>query len=315
MIDDEHALTRSRGRFDWLLLYLKGAGMGAADIVPGVSGGTIAFITGIYSELVTTLTRFDLHALRLLFSGQLRALWQHTNAGFIAVLLLGIISSVITLARLIHYLLEHQPVLLAAFFIGLIAASSVAVARHIGRWQLHHVAMALLGVLLMWGLANVSALQLQATPMNIFLGAAIAICATILPGISGGFLLLLMGLYAPIIGAIKDFELVTVIVFAAGAATGLLAFSRLLRWLLTRYTGLIMALLTGVLWGSLITIWPWKQPQADRVSAIEANLSPAAFAAQVGDPQLLAAVGCTVFGLVLVLLIDFFGQKKGLADQ
>ncbi len=306
----DQAIAPARDRRGWLLLYLKGMGMGAADVVPGVSGGTIAFITGIYAELVATITRFDWHAVNLLRRGAFADAWRHVNGNFIAILLLGIGTSVLTLARIIHHLLETQAVLLAAFFMGLILASAFVVVRHIDRWRAVTVLLLVFGAASMWLLSQASSPQLSATPLAVFGGGAIAICAMILPGISGSFVLLLLGLYAPVIGALKNFEIGTIAIFAVGCACGLLAFSRLLSWLLSRFTAHMMSFLSGVLFGSLVVIWPWKIPAVDAAGVAMTNVSPALYAAEIAPAQPLPALVCAAAGLFLVLIVDHLGRKK-----
>ncbi len=310
MTEPHSELAVPRNAIDWLLVYLKGIGMGAADVVPGVSGGTVAFITGIYTELVETIAQVDLRAIKLLFSDGFAAAWQHVNGNFIAVLLLGIVTSVLTLSQVIHHLLETQAILLAAFFMGLIIASSVVLMRGLGRFDALLSAMFVLGIAAMLVLANISGPQLEMTPLTIFGGGALAICAMILPGISGSFILLLLGLYVPVIAAIKSFDFSVLIIFAAGCVCGLLAFSRILSWLLMHYERVMMAFLGGVLVGSLAIIWPWQIEVMDGGTVATENVLPAVFQAQVGAPQLGIALLCALAGLILVLLLERIGSKK-----
>lgn len=299
-------------------IYLRGVLMGAADIVPGVSGGTMAFITGIYDRLLDALRRLDLQALGMLLKGQWRSAWQHVDGNFLAVLLAGILSSVVTLARGISWLLEHYPVPLWAFFFGLILASALVVLRQVSHWRLGQ------WLALASGCAVAAAIALSPTlaPVHpglpsVFLAGFIAICAMILPGISGSFILVLLGMYAPVLGALRDFQAEVLLVFALGAGSGLMCFSRLLHWLLQRFHALTMALLTGFLAGSLLVVWPWKRPlswvmgsDGEPRPVQEIPVSPGAFAELGGEPYLLACSALMVTGFLLVWWVERrWGQR------
>lgn len=298
----------SRQPQDYALILLKGLAMGAADVVPGISGGTIAFITGIYEELLDSLKAINPRSLRQLFSQGPLAFWQAINGTFLLVLLLGIGISLFSLARLLTYLLEHHAVLLWAFFFGLILASAIYVARHLSRWNIANAAMGIAGALFAFWITLATPVETTHAPWFVFLSGAIAICAMILPGISGSFILLLLGQYRFIIGAISDFNLVIIMVFGTGAVIGLLAFSHLLSWLLNRYRDLTIALLTGFMIGALNKVWPWKQvvdTYLDRHGEIkplvEVNVLPGQF---TGDPQLLGVIVLTGLGFILIFALE-----------
>jgi putative membrane protein len=286
-------------------IFLRGMLMGAADVVPGVSGGTMAFITGIYDRLLGAISAVDLAWLRLLFRGRLRAAFEAVDGLFLLTLLAGIATSVATLAHLITWLLAQYPVLLWSFFFGLIAGSAVVLVRHVRGWTAPVATALLAGAAAAAAIALSPAVSLDGGMPGLFVAGFLAICAMILPGVSGSFILVLLGMYSTVLGAVSSFDVAALGVFAAGAASGLLLFARLLHWLLARYHQPCMALLTGFLAGSLLTVWPWKLP---RGSAADAPLWPAApwdYAAANGtDAVVLPAALLMLLGLALVWLIE-----------
>ena len=243
---------------DFILLYLKGMAMGAADIVPGVSGGTIAFITGIYEELLNSIKSFNLDALELLKQLQFKALWKHINGTFLLVLLAGIFTSILTLARLVTWLLATYPVQIWSFFFGLIIISAILVTKEIRKWSISVVIAGIIGIVVAYIITIASPAQTPDALWFIFLAGAIAICAMILPGISGSFILLLLVKYEFILTALKEFNIPIIIVFGIGCVVGLLSFARVVSWLLDRYYNVAVALLAGFMVGSLNKVWPWK---------------------------------------------------------
>jgi len=297
---------------DWLVLFLKGATMGAADAVPGVSGGTVAFIAGIYEELLDSIRAITPAALRLLRGQGIGAFWRHINGTFLVVLLSGILASLASFARLAVYLLEHYPALLWAFFFGLIVASSVWMVRQIRGWNSRSLLALLVGVLLAFKLTLVSPVQAELTSITVFLAGSVAICAMILPGISGSFILLLLGMYGPIMGAVKGFDLPVLGLFLAGCTLGLLSFSHLLSWMFRHYRQLTLALLTGFMIGSLNRVWPWKYTTSYRINSHGAqvplqqdNVLPGSYEALTGqDPYLLGALALMLIGAVLVYILE-----------
>jgi putative membrane protein len=251
----------------YLWLYLKGIAMGSADVVPGVSGGTIAFITGIYAELLDSIKSVNIKALTTLFKQGPRAAWQAINGTFLLVLMVGILSAILTLAKVIHYLLDEHAILLWSFFFGLILASSLHMGKQITQWQGKTYVMLLIGALSAGFISVASPTSIDVSYLNIFIAGSIAICAMILPGISGSFILLLMGLYAPVLAAVKGLQLDIMFIFALGAVLGLMLFSRLLSWLLHRYQNLMFSLLTGFMLGALLKVWPWKETISFRLNS------------------------------------------------
>ncbi|MEH6569002.1 MAG: DUF368 domain-containing protein [Halioglobus sp.] len=294
-------------------IFLRGILMGAADIVPGVSGGTMAFITGIYARLLGSLRAFDMVCLRLVLRGDIRAAWAHVDGSFLLALVLGIATSVLTLARLLSWLLENHPVPLWAFFFGLILASALILLRQIERWSLSRICSLLLGVGIAVFIALSPQVGLTVTLPMVFLSGFLAICAMILPGISGSFILVLLGMYGTVLAALKSLDLVFIVVFACGAAVGLMCFSRILYWLLSRFHEVTMALLTGFLFGSLTVVWPWKQvlswvtgSHGQPKPAQQMPVSPSEYLIMTGqDPQLLLCLLLIVVGFFAVWLIDF----------
>ena len=292
-------------------IFLRGLLMGAADIVPGVSGGTMAFITGIYDTLLSSIRSVDIEFLRKLIKLDIAGAWSHVNGGFLLALLLGIATSIFSLARMISWLLEHHAVPLWAFFFGLILASALVLLREVERWSAPRVCCLMVGVAIAVFIALSPVLQLDIGLSGVFLSGFLAICAMILPGISGSFILVLLGMYGTVLTAIKSFDLVFILVFVVGAGSGLLCFSRLLHWLLHRYHQATMALLTGFLFGSLAVVWPWKRvlswiegSHGQLKPAQQLPVTPADFQVYSGqDPQLWFCVALMASGFALVWLI------------
>ncbi len=286
--------------------------MGAADIVPGVSGGTVAFITGIYDTLLDSIRSFDIECVKLLLRGDIRAAWAHVNGGFLSALLLGIATSILTLARLVSWLLEAYPVPLWAFFFGLVLASALVLLRQIGSWTPQRILSLVAGVGVALWIALSPVVTMNIGLVGVFLSGFIAICAMILPGISGSFILVLLGMYATVLTALKSFDLLFILVFACGAAAGLMCFSRFLHWLLQRAHSATMALLTGFLFGSLVVVWPWKKVLAWVVGshgqlkpAQQIPVFPSQYLEQTGmDPTVMLCVALMALGFAAVWLID-----------
>lgn len=280
--------------------------MGAADVVPGVSGGTIAFISGIYEELIDSISKVNLSTIKLWKQEGFSALWKAVNGNFLLSLLIGIGLSIITLAKLIKHLLETQPVLIWSFFFGLVLASIIYVAKQIARWNIGTIILMITGALLAYFITTLTPQVTNASYPYIFLSGALAICAMILPGISGSFILLLLGMYKPVLDAIHDRNIGLLVTLMAGAIVGLLSFSRLLKWLFDHYENMTLAVLTGFIIGSLNKIWPWKQVlRTEEINGKikileEVSVMPQSFPgeAQLGYALLLAAVG---FAFIILL--------------
>ncbi|MFT5720036.1 MAG: putative membrane protein [Motiliproteus sp.] len=302
---------------DWVLLFFKGTAMGAADAIPGVSGGTVAFISGIYQELLDSIRRITPQSLLLLGRQGPRAFWDHINGTFLLVLLSGVLLSLASVARLAIYLLEQHPTLLWAFFFGLIVSSSIWMMTQVKRWNSVPVIALWVGMVGAYLVTAISPVEVEATPLMVFGAGCIAICAMILPGISGSFILLLLGLYGPIMGAIKDFDLQVLTLFMAGCVLGLLSFSHLLAWMFRNQHDLILALLTGVMLGSLSRVWPWKytteyriNTRGDTVPLLQDNVLPVSYQALTGqDAMLWGALLLMLLGAVAVYMLERSGKR------
>ena len=299
------------------VLFVKGLAMGAADVVPGVSGGTVAFITGIYDQLLQALSSIPEAAL-LLLKGHVKQAWQLAHMNFLLVLFSGVIFSILSLARVITWLLETQPIALWSFFFGLILVSCYVVARDIQRWHWTRWLTFALGVGFAWWITVASPLDWGDDPVSLFFAGAIAICAMILPGISGSFILLLMGLYPTVLMAVKQLDLGVLWVFAAGCICGLLAFSRFLRFALERWRDLTLALLTGIMFGSLNKVWPWKHTltwrtnsQGVEVPLLQENILPWQYADVLQThAQLVPAILLMLCGVALVLGLERYARHS-----
>lgn len=306
----------------YLILALKGCAMGMADVVPGVSGGTIAFISGIYEELLNSIRSVNLTAVKLLLRGRFGEFWRHINGRFLLPVLLGIAVAIFSLAQLMTYLLEHHPIAIWSFFFGLIIASALLVAQQIGRWSWRTVLSFLVGAAVAWWITVASPTQTPDDWWFVMLSGAIAICAMILPGISGAFILLLLGKYQFIMEAVGNLDIPIIVIFAVGALAGILAFSHLLSWLLRNWHDLTVALLMGFMVGSLNKVWPWKQVVETYVDShgqvqplVESNISPATFETLYDKPALLpeAVILCIVGFLVIYgieVLARIMAKKK-----
>jgi putative membrane protein len=303
-----------RTPLQYFIISIKGIAMGAADVVPGVSGGTIAFISGIYEELISTINKVNFKTLTILKKEGLKAAWISINGNFLFSLLLGILLSILTLSKLVKWLLENEPILIWAFFFGLVLASILYIAKQIENWNLGAIIMLILGAGSAYYITTLPPLvNGGSSDMFLFLAGALAICAMILPGISGGFILLLLGAYKPAIDAINDRDIKTILILGFGAIVGLLTFSRLLKWLFESYRNLTLAVLTGFVAGSLNKIWPWKKViQSEMINGKlkileESSVSPAAFE---GDNQLLMAIIFAAIGFVVILILEKSAGKK-----
>lgn len=293
----------SRTIKDYVTLALKGMAMGAADVVPGVSGGTIAFIVGIYDELINSIKSINAHSLKLLFTGNVLSFWKAINGNFLFSILLGIGISVFSLAKLITWLLVTHPIMVWAFFFGLVLASTWFVSKDIKEWNVKTVASFIVGAAVAYYITVATPTETPSNLLFIFLCGAIAICAMILPGISGSFILVLLGKYFYIMDAVKGLKFEVLLVFAAGALIGITSFSRVLSFALARFRNSTLALLTGFMLGSLNKVWPWKEKiaMADGFE-LEKNILPNAFLAE--------AIVLAIIGFFLVYFLEKLSQKK-----
>lgn len=294
-------------------IFLKGAGMGAADAVPGVSGGTIAFITGIYEELIHSIKQFGPAAFLAWRRGGWARLATHLNLAFVVPLLAGIAVSLVSVAHLVTYLMAEHALLLDAFFFGLVAASAVVVSRSLPDWRWWHVLPLVVGLVLARMLPGLMPFvsTLGADSLMLVVGGSIAISAMLLPGVSGSFLLVTMGLYGTVMEGIKSFDLTLIAQFAVGCALGLFFFSRLLSWLLRHFHTATLQLLIGFILGSLPTLWPWRELVSyqlgpdDRIIPLDYRyLLPNDYALLTGESaQLFGVLALMLAGLILVLVV------------
>lgn len=305
----------SRKIKDYIIIGFKGMAMGAADVVPGVSGGTIAFISGIYEELLGSISNVNLKLFNTLKKEGLKAAWKQVNGNFLLSLFLGIFISVVTLAKAIKYLLENEPILLWSFFFGLVLASIIYVAKQITKWNFISVLLLLLSSFLAYYVTTLNPLVNEnSSLLFLFLAGVIAICAMILPGISGAFILVLLGAYKTILTAVDDRDLKTIAIVGLGAIVGLLSFSKILKWLFSNYKNYTLAALTGFIIGSLNKIWPWKETLTWRTNSHgvkvpfnQVSVSPFSFEV---DPQIPIAVLLALIGFLLILLMEKLAFKK-----
>jgi len=300
----------------YLMVGLKGCAMGMADVVPGVSGGTIAFISGIYEELLGSIKSIDLEAIKLLFTGKFRALWEKINGKFLFSLIAGIGVAILTMARLMTYMLENHPIITWSFFFGLIIASALMVAREVNSWSALSVVTMIVGIVLSYWITVVSPATTPNDWWFVMLSGAIAICAMILPGISGAFILLLLGKYMFIMEAVAQLNIGVLVVFAIGAVVGIVSFSHVLSWLLAKWHDATVTMLMGFMIGSLNKVWPWKQTLETYLDShgveqplVQANVSPMQFEVLGGESHLVLAIVSCVAGFALIYVIEMIGKR------
>jgi len=302
-----------RNLASYLIITLKGVAMGAADVVPGVSGGTIAFISGIYEELITSINNIDLSLIKVLRRKGFNTFWKTLNGNFLLSVFLGIFISVFSLAKLISWLMVNQPILLWSFFFGLVLASVIFVAKAIKKWNLGTIIAFVLGALVAYYITTLPPAENTASTPFLFLSGALAVCAMILPGISGAFILVLLGSYKTILDAVHERDLYTIATVTLGAVFGLLSFARLLKWMFANYKNSTLALLTGFILGSLNKIWPWKRVLETKtygnkiIPVNEVNVSPFQFE---GDNQLTYAILLALLGFCVIFILERFATKS-----
>jgi putative membrane protein len=288
-------------------------GMGAADVVPGVSGGTIAFITGIYEELVDSIKSINLEALKLLFTGRWKSFWIHVNGSFLLAVFGGVFISVLSLARILEHLLENHPILVWSFFFGLIIASAYVVSMKIKKWEYAYVVALVSGIGVAFYITSVTPTTTTEASWFVVLSGGLASCAMILPGISGSFILLLLGKYEFALQAVNERMILDLLLLGSGAVVGLILFSNLLSWLLKHFHDATVAVLVGFMIGSLNKIWPWKETlktiivDGEVKPLIEGNIIPT-----FGEPadMVWMALIMAVLGIGLILLLEVVLSKS-----
>lgn len=309
-------MESKRSLLSYGLVSLKGMAMGAADIVPGVSGGTIAFISGIYEELISSINAVNAAAVRKLFKEGPLSFWKHVNGNFLFALLLGIGISIVSLAGIVSYLLEKHPIIIWSFFFGLILASIWLVAKTIEKWNGAVIFALLIGVGVAYYISSMTTVLHIEGSWFYFISGAIAICAMILPGISGSFILVMLGSYHQVLQAIKDRDLMIIALFASGCLIGLLAFSRVLKFLFARFKSITIALLSGFMIGALYKVWPWKEKMGSEPIVVHSdgkedwltkNVWPFEYSL---DPQLIWSVIAGLGGLILIVGLEYIATKS-----
>lgn len=314
---------------DYLIITLKGLAMGAADVVPGVSGGTIAFISGIYQELIDSINNVNLSVLKTLKKEGLKAAWQQVNGSFLLALLTGIGISILTFSKVITHLLETQPILVWSFFFGLIIASIALIWKETSNWKMVDILALIIGIALSYYITIARPVSSPDSYWYLFLSGFIAIIAMILPGISGAFILLLMGSYETVIGTINQFRdglvnfntevlgqaILKLGVFAIGAIIGLKTFSKVLHWMFEKHKNTTLALLIGFMAGSLNKVWPWKQVLETRINShgevvpyLDKSILPQNFD---GQPQILTAITIAIIGFIVIFGMEKLAAKLG----
>ncbi|WP_445768317.1 DUF368 domain-containing protein [Rheinheimera sp.] len=278
----------------YLQWIIKGLAMGAADVVPGVSGGTLAFILGVYERLLAAISSCNLLALKLLSRLQLAAFWRHIDGTFLLCLFGGVLVSIFSLAGVLTYMLEYRPIPLWALFCALILTALPPLLRSV-RWSLWRLLLCGVGIAFALIIGMLTPRQLEPQSWMFFVAGAIAICAMILPGISGSFILLMSGMYAPVLAAVTGLQLNVLALFLLGCIVGLLSFSRLLNWLLRHYHDASLALLIGVVLGAFYRIWPWQLDQQLYL--------PWQYAAKAGDADSLMALLFALGGALIMLAL------------
>ena len=295
---------------DYLVLVLKGVCMGVSDVIPGVSGGTMAFILGIYEELIFSIKSFDLKCIRLILRFRFREALDRVRWQFLLAVLSGIVIAIVSLARILAWLLANEPVLIWSFFFGLISASVLTVSRRVEKWSLSLLGSAALGASCAFWLVGLIPAQTPNAPWYLFISGAIAICAMILPGISGAFILVLLGKYEYVLQALNNRDLVVLATVVAGALVGIILFSRLLGWLFRSHHDFTVSILTGFMLGSLRKIWPWKKIShlaAGHGAAyqIYENVLPVPV-----DMRTIWAIAIMVMGCLVVLALDKIARQE-----
>ncbi|MCO6162854.1 DUF368 domain-containing protein [Flavobacterium sp. NRK F7] len=314
---------------DYILITLKGIAMGAADVVPGVSGGTIAFISGIYEELIESINKINFSVIKGIKENGIKNTWAAINGNFLVALILGIAISVVTFSKIIIHLLDTQPIVVWSFFFGLVIASILFIWKEISTWSWKAIVSLLIGIVISYYITIAKPTESPDSYWYLFISGFLAIIAMILPGVSGAFILLLMGSYQTVIGTINqlreglstvNFEIISNALlklgtFAIGAILGLKLFSKVLTWMFSNHKNTTLALLVGFMIGSLNKIWPWKEVIETRINShgetvpfLEKSILPQNFQ---GDPQILTAIIMVICGFMLIFGLEKIANRLG----
>ena len=305
----------SRTIKEYIAVGFKGLAMGAADVVPGVSGGTIAFISGIYEELVASISNINFSLLKTLQKEGFKVAWKQLNGSFLAALFIGVLISILSLAKTIKYLLENEPILLWSFFFGLVMASIIFIGRQVEKWNYKLLLLAVFGAAFGYTITIVSSTSItEINYLFLVFAGAIASCAMILPGISGSYILLLMGVYPIVMTAITNRDVKIISAIGIGVILGLLFFSKLLKWLFSKYKNEMLVVLTGIMFGSLNKVWPWKITVTTYLNShgeikplLEQSISPFSFD---GDPQLILSILLVLTGFFIIIAMERVAKLK-----
>lgn len=298
---------------EYALISLKGMGMGAVELVPGVSAGTIALLTGIYEEFINALKSFS-SVFPVLKTDGIKGAWNHINGNFLVALCIGMAIGILSLLELIKYLLEFQSIPIWSFFFGLIIVSSIFVGKTVRKWKLPQIIAIIAGTTLVYWITGLAPSEASNSLIFVFLSGMLAICAMILPGISGSFILVLLGMYIYIIESLSDLNITVLATFGIGCILGLVSFTHLLSFLLKKYHDVTIAVLTGFMIGSLNKIWPWKNTlswttdrHGDQIPLEQLNVLPGDLID--ADPQVLYAIGLMIAGFALILFLEQTAKK------
>ena len=305
----------SRTIKEYIAVGFKGLAMGAADVVPGVSGGTIAFISGIYEELVASISNINFSLLKTLQKEGFKVAWKQLNGSFLAALFIGVLISILSLAKTIKYLLENEPILLWSFFFGLVMASIIFIGKQVEKWNYKLLLIAVFGAAFGYTITIVSSTSItEINYLFLVFAGAIASCAMILPGISGSYILLLMGVYPIVMTAITNRDVKIISAIGIGVILGLLFFSKLLKWLFSKYKNEMLVVLTGIMFGSLNKVWPWKITVTTYLNShgeikplLEQSISPFSFD---GDPQLILSILLVLTGFFIIIAMERVAKLK-----
>ncbi len=307
-------MEKQRTKLAYSIIFLKGMAMGMADLVPGVSGGTIAFISGIYEELLTSISTINFKLIKTLKTKGIKFTWKQINGNFLLALFSGIGVSAISLAKLISWLLKHHPILVWSFFFGLVLSSILYIIKQVEKWNILMLIVMLFFAFLAYWITSLPMMNIdKVSSLFIFFSGALAVCAMILPGISGSFILVLLGSYQTVLHALKSFDIKTILIFITGCVLGLISFANLLKYLFKHYKNITLAGLTGFIIGSLNKIWPWKEVISYRINSHkekvpfnEQSISPFSYE----NPQLEYAIPLMIFGFVIILILERMAEKK-----
>jgi putative membrane protein len=297
---------------DYLGLTARGFAMGSADVVPGVSGGTMAFILGIYEELVNSIRDMvNPAAVKLIVRFKFKEALAVLPWKFLLAVGIGILLAIFSLARFLEWMLENHPALLWSFFFGLVIASIFTVSKRVKQWGVTTIVSTVIGAIVAYIIVGLVPAKTPDTPWFLFLSGTLAICAMILPGISGAFILVLLGKYEYVLSAVNDRDILTLFIVAAGAAVGIVTFAQILGWFFKRYHDVTVAVLMGLMIGSLRKIWPWKETvefiehHGEQIPVRQINILPSAWTGEV-----TFALGLAIVGFIIVFVLDYVASRK-----